>query len=61
MSRKVGRWEGKSVEMKRADSIAGKCNDAQKSATVKDFNIAVASENIGPDPEFGDFDLICDA
>ena len=37
-----------------------KCNDAQKSAQVKDFNSAVASTNIGPDPDFPDFDLICE-
>jgi hypothetical protein len=39
------------------------CNDAQDQATVKDFQgaAAVASENIGPDPDFPDFDLICDA
>jgi len=37
-----------------------KCNAAQKSATVKDFNSAVASTNIGPDPDFPDFDLICE-
>lgn len=55
-----GRING-NEDWRRADSIVGKCNDAQKSATVKDFNTAVASENIGPDPEFGDFDLICDA
>ena len=38
------------------------CNSAQSSATVKDFQgAAVASENIGPDPAFPDFDLICEA
>ncbi|KAI0612834.1 hypothetical protein PtrSN002B_003657 [Pyrenophora tritici-repentis] len=37
-----------------------KCNAAQKSAPVKDFNSAVASTNIGPDPDFPDFDLICE-
>lgn len=38
------------------------CNAAQQAATVKDFNSAVASTNIGPDPNpaFADFDLICE-
>jgi hypothetical protein len=36
------------------------CNSAQQSAQVKDFNTAVASTNIGPDPQFPDFDLICE-
>lgn len=40
--------------------LIDKCNDAQKSAQVKDFNTAVASTNIGPDPDFPDFDLICE-
>jgi hypothetical protein len=41
------------------------CIKTQDAAPVKDFqNVAqqvVASENIGPDPAFPDFDLICDA
>jgi hypothetical protein len=40
------------------------CLAAQKSAKVTDFsqaNNVVASTNIGPDPQFPDFDLICDA
>jgi hypothetical protein len=39
------------------------CKDAQDKATVKNFSSAavVASENLGPDPQFPDFDLICDA
>ena len=40
--------------------VIDKCNDAQKNAQVKDFNSAVASTNIGPDPDFPDFDLICE-
>ncbi|KAF1839238.1 hypothetical protein BDW02DRAFT_487414 [Decorospora gaudefroyi] len=36
------------------------CNAAQQNAQVKDFTNAVASTNIGPDPEFPDFDLICE-
>ncbi|KAL5380449.1 hypothetical protein DPSP01_007771 [Paraphaeosphaeria sporulosa] len=43
------------------DDQKGKCNDAQKSATVKDFQTSVASTNIGPDPDFPDFDLICES
>ncbi|KAH7125402.1 hypothetical protein B0J11DRAFT_579952 [Dendryphion nanum] len=37
------------------------CNNAQNNAPVKDFQTGVASTNIGPDPDFPDFDLICDA
>lgn len=37
------------------------CNSAQQSAQVKDFNTGAASTIISPDPEFPDFDLICDA
>ncbi|KAH9881330.1 hypothetical protein IAQ61_000053 [Plenodomus lingam] len=36
------------------------CKQAQQAAPVKDFESAVASTNIGPDPEFPDFDLICE-
>ncbi|KAF2441406.1 hypothetical protein P171DRAFT_71506 [Karstenula rhodostoma CBS 690.94] len=42
------------------DEQKGKCNEAQKSAAVKDFRTGVASENIGVDQEFPDFDLICE-
>ncbi|KNG52264.1 neurofilament medium polypeptide protein [Stemphylium lycopersici] len=42
------------------DEQKNKCNDAQKNAQVKDFNSAVPSTNIGPDPDFPDFDLICE-
>ena len=37
-----------------------KCNTAQQNAQVKDFTSAVQSTNIGPDPQFLDFDLICE-
>jgi hypothetical protein len=37
-----------------------KCNTAQQNAQVKDFTSAVQSTNIGPDPQFRDFDLICE-
>jgi hypothetical protein len=36
------------------------CKSAQSAATVRDFTTAVASTNIGPDPNFPDFDLICE-
>lgn len=36
------------------------CKSAQQAAQVKDFQTAVASTNIGPDPLFPDFDLICE-
>ena len=43
-----------------ADScVEDKCKQTQQTASVKDFT-PVASENIGPDPAFPDFDLICE-
>jgi hypothetical protein len=38
------------------------CKSAQSAAAVQDFAVAapVASTNIGPDPQFPDFDLICE-
>lgn len=38
---------------------ADQCNQAQQTAQVQDFT-PVASTNIGPDPLFPDFDLICE-
>lgn len=40
---------------------AAQCNSFQQSVQVKDFQSAVASTNIGPDPNFPDFDLICES
>ncbi|EFQ90633.1 hypothetical protein PTT_12735 [Pyrenophora teres f. teres 0-1] len=48
------------LTVNQCDDQKNKCNAAQKSAPVKDFNSAVASTNIGPDPDFPDFDLICE-
>ncbi|KAG9385444.1 hypothetical protein A1F94_004991 [Pyrenophora tritici-repentis] len=48
------------LTVNQCDEQKNKCNAAQKSAPVKDFNSAVASTNIGPDPDFPDFDLICE-
>lgn len=42
-------------------SVIDECLNAQNNAQVKDFNTGVAAQNIGPDPDFPDFDLICDA
>ncbi|KAF1964977.1 hypothetical protein BU23DRAFT_40198 [Bimuria novae-zelandiae CBS 107.79] len=53
--------KGKRLEVGDCDAQRGKCLDAQKSATVKDFQKGVASVNIGKDESFPDFDLICDA
>lgn len=39
--------------------VEDKCKQTQQTASVKDFT-PVASENIGPDPAFPDFDLICE-
>jgi len=36
------------------------CKSAQDATTIKDFNTALQSINIGPDPDFPDFDLICE-
>jgi CxxC motif-containing protein (DUF1111 family) len=43
------------------DKQNDECKSAQSSASVQDFTTGVASTNIGPDPAFPDFDLICDA
>ncbi|KAF2035432.1 hypothetical protein EK21DRAFT_106961 [Setomelanomma holmii] len=48
------------LTVNQCDQQKDQCNSAQQSATVKDFNTAVASTNIGPDPQFPDFDLICE-
>ncbi|KAF1346349.1 hypothetical protein EJ07DRAFT_169912 [Lizonia empirigonia] len=42
------------------DDQKAKCNTAQQQAKVKDFSQGVLSTNIGPDPLFPDFDLICE-
>jgi hypothetical protein len=43
----------------RLDSL-DRCLAAQQTAQVQDFQSPVASTNIGPDPLFPDFDLICE-
>ena len=48
------------LKVNDCDEQKNKCLDAQKSAKVKDFKSAVASTNIGPDPDFPEFDLICE-
>lgn len=40
--------------------VTDKCSAAQQTAKVQDFTQGVASTNIGPDPLFPDFDLICE-
>ncbi|USP76489.1 hypothetical protein yc1106_03763 [Curvularia clavata] len=59
---KAGGGGGKNggLKVKDCDDQKNKCLNAQKSAQVKDFNTPVASTNIGPDPDFPDFDLICE-
>ncbi|KAF2872705.1 hypothetical protein BDV95DRAFT_606290 [Massariosphaeria phaeospora] len=50
--------------VKECEGQRDECNSAQQSAPVKDFQgggAVVASTNIGPDPEFPDYDLICEA
>ncbi|KAF2279681.1 uncharacterized protein EI97DRAFT_183888 [Westerdykella ornata] len=63
---------GGGVSVGECDGQKDECNRAQDAAPIKDFQSAggggqqqqqqaVVSENIGPDPEFPDFDLICEA
>ncbi|CAO2658807.1 Nn.00g065300.m01.CDS01 [Neocucurbitaria sp. VM-36] len=47
--------------VQQCDEQKTKCNNAQQNVQVQDFQSAVASTNIGPDPDFPDFDLICEA
>ncbi|OAK95806.1 hypothetical protein IQ06DRAFT_196550, partial [Phaeosphaeriaceae sp. SRC1lsM3a] len=48
------------LTVNQCDQQKDQCKSAQQSAQVKDFQTAVASTNIGPDPLFPDFDLICE-
>ncbi|ORY09395.1 hypothetical protein BCR34DRAFT_487442 [Clohesyomyces aquaticus] len=49
------------LKVQDCDKQKQDCNSAQSNAKVQDFNTAVQSQNIGPDPQFPDFDLICEA
>ncbi|KAI8933995.1 hypothetical protein NX059_008765 [Plenodomus lindquistii] len=49
------------LTVNQCDEQKSKCNAAQQSAPVKDFHSAIPSTNIGPDPNFPEFDLICEA
>ncbi|KAF2467006.1 uncharacterized protein BDR25DRAFT_317235 [Lindgomyces ingoldianus] len=49
-----------SVTVNDCDKQKQECQSAQSSAKVQDFNTAVQSQNIGPDPQFPDFDIICE-
>ncbi|KAF2833710.1 hypothetical protein CC86DRAFT_278513 [Ophiobolus disseminans] len=53
------RQEG-GLTVQQCDQQKNECNSVQQSAQVKDFQTGVASTNIGPDPAFPDFDLICE-
>ncbi|KAF1928637.1 uncharacterized protein M421DRAFT_5098 [Didymella exigua CBS 183.55] len=60
-----GKQEGKKgangdVTVDMCGAQKDKCSQAQQTATVKDFKTPVASMNIGPDPLFPDYDLICE-
>lgn len=55
-----GRAEAESLTVNMCDQQKEQCNQAQQVAQVQDFQTPVASENIGPDPLFPDFDLICE-
>ncbi|KAF2635966.1 hypothetical protein P280DRAFT_473387 [Massarina eburnea CBS 473.64] len=48
------------LKVQDCDGQKTSCNDAQKTAKAQDFS-QTATTNIGPDPQFPDFDLICDA
>ncbi|KAF1921913.1 hypothetical protein BDU57DRAFT_463988 [Ampelomyces quisqualis] len=54
------RQDGGGLTVNQCDQQKAQCNDAQQRATVRNFQAAVASTNIGPDPLFPDFDLICE-
>ncbi|KAF1960243.1 hypothetical protein CC80DRAFT_404715 [Byssothecium circinans] len=49
------------LKVQDCDEQKNDCNSAQKNAKAQDFSQGAASTNIGPDPQFPDFDLICDA
>ncbi|KAF2625306.1 hypothetical protein BU25DRAFT_423387 [Macroventuria anomochaeta] len=55
-----GRDSGGELTVTMCDQQKEKCNQAQQTAKVQDFQTGVASTNIGPDPLFPDFDLICE-
>lgn len=50
------------LTVQACDQQKNDCNNAQQNAQVKDFQgaPAVLTENAGPDPDFPDFDLICE-
>ncbi|KAH7389538.1 hypothetical protein DE146DRAFT_167566 [Phaeosphaeria sp. MPI-PUGE-AT-0046c] len=52
--------EKRQFTVNQCDEQKDQCKSAQQNAQVKDFQTAVASTNIGPDPLFPDFDLICE-
>ncbi|KAF3038897.1 hypothetical protein E8E11_005224 [Didymella keratinophila] len=51
---------GGKLTVNMCDDQKDKCNQAQQTAKVQDFNSPVASTNMGQDPQFPDFDLICE-
>ncbi|KAF2198528.1 hypothetical protein GQ43DRAFT_474456 [Delitschia confertaspora ATCC 74209] len=52
--------ENKAFKVSECDTQKKACQSTQLAAKVQDFTTGVASQNIGPDPDFPDFDLICD-
>ncbi|KAL5120532.1 hypothetical protein ACEQ8H_001550 [Pleosporales sp. CAS-2024a] len=55
----VARQNG-GINVNQCDQQKNQCKSEQDLATIKNFSTAVASTNIGPDPNFPDFDLICE-
>ncbi|KAF2004984.1 hypothetical protein P154DRAFT_425336 [Amniculicola lignicola CBS 123094] len=53
--------QDKQFSVGECDDQKKQCNGAQDSASVKDFATGVESTFLGPDPDFPDFDLFCDA
>ncbi|KAF2178103.1 hypothetical protein K469DRAFT_695742 [Zopfia rhizophila CBS 207.26] len=50
-----------SVRVQDCDEQKNDCRNTLQNARVQDFQTGVASQNIGPDPDFPEFDLICEA
>ncbi|KAH4927991.1 hypothetical protein HBI56_119920 [Parastagonospora nodorum] len=48
------------ITVNQCDEQKNQCKSALDATTIKDFNTALQSINIGPDPNFPDFDLICE-
>ncbi|KAF2013710.1 hypothetical protein BU24DRAFT_464464 [Aaosphaeria arxii CBS 175.79] len=59
-SQAANEGDNKQFAVSDCDKQKEECRNTLENATVQDFTQGVASENIGKDPEFEDFDLICE-